>query len=505
VMGGAVRITRTADPDLSGNKEPVPNADDPSVLSLGEVEVYTGECPGAMATCDGLTVEGPASGEPGEYTALATSWAFPVYYRFAFSNGKDSPIVVGPQDGPTATVILTEGTWTVTANLGDVPSCISTDPAATCTRELTVISCEDDPEDTHCLGLDVEPPHGGPYPGIFTLTASAADDSGDPIVFTFSASNGIDPPLTIGPGTSEKAAFDLGLGSWTVRVVVGDSVVCLDEGNDAECTRTVEVEPLSLNPNIAPGGVASQSSGYNGDIWPASIAIDGNYDDFTATAPDDPDPWWRVDFIDPVAIDAVKLTNRKDACRSRLRDITVSILDADGNAVWISELLNPENILGGSSVDSGPPALTVSLLALTGGPVVGTAVKIGRKPDPDLSGSGFAGNADEAALVSLGEVEVFGGAGETPLFRRGDADGSGKLDLTDAIFTLQFLFLGGPEPECKDAADADDSGKLDLTDAISSLQFQFMGGPSPPAPGPVNCGPDPTPGEEHAECAYTKC
>jgi hypothetical protein len=90
-------------------------------------------------------------------------------------------------------------------------------------------------------------------------------------------------------------------------------------------------------------------------------------------------------------------------------------------------------------------------------------------------------------------------------FRRADADGSGKLDLTDAISTLQFLYLGDTPPACMDAADTDDSGKLDLTDAISSLQFQFMGGPPPADPGPTTCGPDPTTGDGYTECAYPSC
>jgi hypothetical protein len=51
--------------------------------------------------------------------------------------------------------------------------------------------------------------------------------------------------------------------------------------------------------------------------------------------------------------------------------------------------------------------------------------------------------------------------------------------------------MGGTKPSCMDAADADDSGALDLTDAIYVLQFLFMGGTKPPAPGPDACGPDP--------------
>ncbi len=77
-------------------------------------------------------------------------------------------------------------------------------------------------------------------------------------------------------------------------------------------------------------------------------------------------------------------------------------------------------------------------------------------------------------------------------FRRGDADGSRALDLTDPIGVLNFLFLSGAAPTCRDSADGDDSGVIDLTDAIYLLNFLFLGGPAPPAPGPEKCGQDPT-------------
>ena len=79
-------------------------------------------------------------------------------------------------------------------------------------------------------------------------------------------------------------------------------------------------------------------------------------------------------------------------------------------------------------------------------------------------------------------------------FRRGDADGSGVVDITDPILTLQFHFVGGLLPfDCVDAADVDDSGVVDISDDIYSLTYQFIGGiPPPPPPGPWVCGPDPT-------------
>ena len=84
-------------------------------------------------------------------------------------------------------------------------------------------------------------------------------------------------------------------------------------------------------------------------------------------------------------------------------------------------------------------------------------------------------------------------------FRRGDANVDGKLDIADPIATLGYLFLGGAELSCLDAADADDSGGLDITDAVRSLNYLFLGAEAPPAPGADVCGEDPT--EDELDCA----
>ncbi|MBI4582756.1 MAG: hypothetical protein HY717_01800 [Planctomycetes bacterium] len=79
-----------------------------------------------------------------------------------------------------------------------------------------------------------------------------------------------------------------------------------------------------------------------------------------------------------------------------------------------------------------------------------------------------------------------------PKFRRGDLDASGVVDISDPINGLHSLFLGDFEITCQDSADFDDSGQVDITDMINSLLWQFGGGGVAPAPGPFNCGVDPT-------------
>ena len=95
-----------------------------------------------------------------------------------------------------------------------------------------------------------------------------------------------------------------------------------------------------------------------------------------------------------------------------------------------------------------------------------------------------------------------------PVFHRGDPDDNGAIQLTDGIFILNFLFLGGGSPACFDAADADDNGSVQLTDGIFILNFLFLGGDAPPAPGMPGfgpCGPD-TEADDPIGCdSYSSC
>ena len=82
-----------------------------------------------------------------------------------------------------------------------------------------------------------------------------------------------------------------------------------------------------------------------------------------------------------------------------------------------------------------------------------------------------------------------------PEFLRGDVNGDGSVNaIVDSVFLLFYQFLDGPAPPCLDAADVDDDGTINgLADALFLLGWGHMPGASPPpAPGPFDCGPDPT-------------
>lgn len=76
-------------------------------------------------------------------------------------------------------------------------------------------------------------------------------------------------------------------------------------------------------------------------------------------------------------------------------------------------------------------------------------------------------------------------------FIRGDANSDGLVNITDAIFILEYLFKGNAAVSCLDSADINDDGTVDLSDAVKLL-FVLFAGAAMPAPADA-CGVDPTP------------
>ena len=81
-------------------------------------------------------------------------------------------------------------------------------------------------------------------------------------------------------------------------------------------------------------------------------------------------------------------------------------------------------------------------------------------------------------------------------FRRGDTDANGRVNLTDTVRILYYLFSEEDALPCSKAADTDDNGVLDMSDAVLVLNYLFRSGP-PPAE-PLQCGADAT--EDELDC-----
>lgn len=66
---------------------------------------------------------------------------------------------------------------------------------------------------------------------------------------------------------------------------------------------------------------------------------------------------------------------------------------------------------------------------------------------------------------------------------RGNVDGDplDVCDLSDLMYLINYLFQGGPTPECFEEADVSGNGSIDLSDEIYLTNYLFMGGPPPVA------------------------
>ena len=98
--------------------------------------------------------------------------------------------------------------------------------------------------------------------------------------------------------------------------------------------------------------------------------------------------------------------------------------------------------------------------------------------------------------IELGIVEDLDGNGTpdscdapprtTAFFLRGDPNGDLTIDISDSMGIFSWLFTGGMEPPCLEAADTNSSGDVDLSDGVYLLQWLFAAGNDPLAPFP-NC------------------
>ncbi|MEM7582768.1 MAG: dockerin type I domain-containing protein [Acidobacteriota bacterium] len=101
-------------------------------------------------------------------------------------------------------------------------------------------------------------------------------------------------------------------------------------------------------------------------------------------------------------------------------------------------------------------------------------------PAPTCMGEADA-NGD--GTVTIADVIVILDAVACSDATLGDVNGSGVVALADVNYLLNYLFLGGPEPQpCLEVGDVNGDGSLSIADAVA------LGGslPCPGVPGDVN-------------------
>jgi hypothetical protein len=61
----------------------------------------------------------------------------------------------------------------------------------------------------------------------------------------------------------------------------------------------------------------------------------------------------------------------------------------------------------------------------------------------------------------------------------GDANGDGFIDISDAVYLIQYIFGGGPVPNPLCSGDANGDSTVDISDAVYLIAYIFSGGSAP--------------------------
>jgi hypothetical protein len=90
-------------------------------------------------------------------------------------------------------------------------------------------------------------------------------------------------------------------------------------------------------------------------------------------------------------------------------------------------------------------------------------------------------------VLSGGSLTIKEKTTEGNRFQLGDCNGDkGALpDLSDAVYLLTGLFLGGPAPICDAACNCNSDLGTDVSDAVYLLTYLYLGGPKPQDPYPA--------------------
>ena len=76
----------------------------------------------------------------------------------------------------------------------------------------------------------------------------------------------------------------------------------------------------------------------------------------------------------------------------------------------------------------------------------------------------------------------------------GDADCSGQVDISDLVYMVDYMFLGGPPSPCEENIDCDHDNRITITDLICLVEWMFpspsVGSPERGTIGSSAIGPD---------------
>jgi hypothetical protein len=85
----------------------------------------------------------------------------------------------------------------------------------------------------------------------------------------------------------------------------------------------------------------------------------------------------------------------------------------------------------------------------------------------------FTANVQDQASGSTSKAYSF------TVYLNGDADGSGAINISDAVYIIAYIFSGGSAPVPTGRGDVDCSSSINISDAVYLISYIFSGGPAP--------------------------
>lgn len=90
-----------------------------------------------------------------------------------------------------------------------------------------------------------------------------------------------------------------------------------------------------------------------------------------------------------------------------------------------------------------------------------------------LSGTAVQTAVGDIALPNYSIAQGFWNKTLAPC-HRGDADGSGSANISDAVYIINYVFVNGPAPLSACGGDGDGNGYVNISDAVWVIRFVFL-------------------------------
>lgn len=191
-------------------------------------------------------------------------------------------------------------------------------------------------------------------------------------------------------------------------------------------------------------------------------------------------------------------------------DYTVNngVADATPNAIEVASTLDENRVVALASLASS--ALTPRMRVISNASLIYPTSSL---PDRTAYRELVAGNSgnefavDVSALLSFGKLSLptdgeitipvaflLSSNGDTPFAGListlksmlsggsascGDADANGIVNISDAVYLINYIFAGGPAPIPLDMGDVDCNGHVTISDIVYMVNYIFKGGPAP--------------------------